>query len=622
MKRLMRITGAATFRAAAGVIPLLTLAACFEPRIDKNANPEKVAQLKLFSAPPPEWAMHQIDMPQFSANEEAQIIDWFEDGKIETDPVKQPADFQFVNSLERLLTTGEADDKVKIRRDMALTDLTLLSPTQLEIYWGNLVPKVIDTLSNKTKFSACDGSILAAADKGRYYILDGHHRWGACLFIRRFLGKPAEYQKIFAPFKYYEERQIFELLNNPELSKIKTLPEMKITALEGNPKGILRVLYELAKFGHGRFNIPEQTDLSKNPLAYLKRTMFLDNPLLQWIYFALVILSSLIASKLLLIVLRLNTRNKEETTKRVAVIELILQTFKKYIYSVSFLIFIKLCLPLLSIPPAILSAIQTGLMVVVIWLMTIFASRLFGNFMLGWQERIRQRDADTDVAHLFPLFSRIGKILIYFIGILFIMNRVGYNIYSAIAGLSVGGFALAMAGREAVGHIFAGISLYIDKVVKEGDYLLLEKEIGTWGRVEKVGMRSTTIRTKFNSILVMPNSLLANGAVVNVTAGGFKRMYRGKILLAQNTPAAALDATLTAIRRIITEAGNTLDIDVHFMKFEAFGFYVRVQYFVEPFTKYHDTVSIINVAVLKYLTERNISLAVDLEKLREMKKGP
>ncbi len=597
-----------------------SLAGCLEPRIDKNAHPERIAQMKLFTTPAPKWAMHHADMPQFSGAEQKEILAWLSDGKIELNPGDQAKDFQFISSLEKLLETGEPEDKVKIRRDERLDNLGDLVPTQFEIYWGNIAPKVIDTLSIEKKFSACDGSILTAYENGKYYILDGHHRWATCLFVRRFLGKPEEYRQMFQPFKYFEERKIYELLADPASVKIKEIPDLKVTALEGNPQGILRILYEFAKLGHGHFSISAHKEPSNNPIEYLKRTMFLENPLLQWIYFGALILAALIFSRILLILLRLKMRKDEDLQKSVAFFDLVLSTLKKYIYSIAFLVSIKVGIRFLAIPSQILVIVQSALMVAVIWLLTIFASRLFTNSMLRWRERLRARPDDSEMAHLFPLLIRTGKIVIYFMGFLVMMNRVGYNIYSAVAGLGVGGFALAMAGREAVSHIFAGISLYIDKVIKEGDYLLLDAPIKTWGRVEKVGMRSTTIRTKYNSILVVPNSILANGFVNNVTSGGQKRMFRGKILLDQKTGVATVETTIVEIKKIIETSGYSPEAEVHFMKFDAFGFYIRIQYFVEPYTRYHETVSRNNLAILRYLSDHKIELAVDFEKLGSEKR--
>jgi MscS family membrane protein len=597
------------------LVPFLT--GCLEPRIHRNANPERIATLKLFSATAPTWALHYADMPQFSLAEQSMLVTWLGEGKIETNPAEQVKDFAFLSSKEKLLETGEPKDKITIRTEANLDLLARLIPTQFEIYWGNVAPKVVDTLSNESKFSACSGTILTAFENGNYYVLDGHHRWTACLFVRRYLNHAQDYYRAFAPFKYYEERVIYDLLSDPARLKIKTVPDLKVTVLEGNPQGILRILYELAKFGHGHFSSHASDQLNNSPLTYLKRTMFLENPLLQWIYFSLIILSSFIFSRIVLTVLKAKANNKDDTRGRVAIFELIVQTLKKYIYSISFLVFSNFALPLLKMPPHINTAMHKGIAVAVIWLGTIFGARLFSNFMLGWQDKLRTRPDDAELAHLVPLFARIGKIMIYFMGLLVIMNRVGYNIYSAVAGLGVGGFALAMAGREAVGHIFSGVSLYVDKVIKEGDYVLLDPPVSTWGRVEKVGMRSTQIRTKYNSILVMPNSVLANNPVNNITAGGRKRMYRGRILLAHGTEFSKMEMALVKMREITERHQYTAQVDIHFMKFDAFGFYIRIQYFVEPYTEYHDTVSKINLEILQYLNSAGITVAADLAQLRK-----
>ena len=102
------------------IFSALVLSGCLEPRIDKNAHPEKIIALKLFSNPAPAWAMHHIDMPQFTADEQRRLTEWLAEGKIETNPKDQNQDFQFISSLDKLLTTGETEDKVAIKRDLKL----------------------------------------------------------------------------------------------------------------------------------------------------------------------------------------------------------------------------------------------------------------------------------------------------------------------------------------------------------------------------------------------------------------------------------------------------------------------------------------------------------------------
>ncbi len=571
---------------------------------------------KLFPLNPPAWSKKHSEMPQFSPEEQKQLLLYLADGRIETNPQEQIADFAYLNTLEKFLTTGEAQDRIAVSNARRIDTPESLIPTQLEIFWGNVAPKIIDSLAAGSRYNACAGKILTAFENGRYYILDGHHRWAACIFLRRFINQAEDYRRIAAPFRFYEERKIYELLLEAQHAKREIPLQVEVETLEGNPQGIARALFEAAKLGHGRF---EQFAAHASQIAaihYLENTMLLDSTLMQWLYFAAIVLTSLISSRLIIALLRFRQKNRLDTDEtRPTLLSVALETMRKYIYTLAFLLAVKKGLSVLTLSANALQTVNTGLIIAVIWLATIFAARLYARFMLRWQERMIAKNQSTEVAHLFPLLIRFGKIVTYIFGLLMILDRIGYNIYSAIAGLSVGGFALAMAGREAVGHIFAGISLYLDKVVKEGDYLLLPSPIDTWGRVEKVGIRSTTIRTKYNSLLIVPNSLLANQQVDNVSAGGRKRMFRGKIILAADTPAEKLDQAIGAIRRLLTEAEYVREGDVHFMKFDTLGFYIRIQFFVEPYTHYHDTVHALNLKILRYLESNTIRVAVNLDAL-------
>ncbi len=594
----------------------VVFAACLEPRLNRHEHAGKIAKLKLIELTPPPWARHHADMPQFTNEQQRLLLAWLTEGKIELNPDQQKKDFEYIHTIDQLLDTGEAEDKIRVRPDVVLQPGDTVTPTQLEVFWGNVAPKIIDSLLPDSKFNACEGKILTAFDANRYYILDGHHRYVACMFLRRYSGRAEDFKKRIGKFEFYEDRKIYELLANDAQAKTRVFPDLKVDVIDGNPQGIARALFELAKLGHGRFTKADEPVVGNEHFQYLRNTMLLDNSLMQWLLFAGVLLASFVFSRLVVFALRSRLRHRAQSdTQRVSVTELIVQTLRKYIYSVVLLGFMKLGLPILTVPKSVVAAVSSGLTVAVIWLITVFASRLFGNFMLGWQARLREREHEAELAHLFPLLIRVGKLLIYMLGILFILNRVGYNLYSAIAGLSVGGFALAMAGREAAGHIFSGISLYLDKVIKEGDYLLLPDPISTWGRVERVGIRSTHIRTKYNSMLIVPNSILANSQVNNVSAGGRKRMFRGSILLAHTTSAVGLQAAIDKIKAIIASTPHTQEGDVHFMRFDAFGFYIRIQYFVEPFFHYHDTVHTINSAILTYLEAQGIRPAVNLQSM-------
>lgn len=94
--------------------------------------------------------------------------------------------------------------------------------------------------------------------------------------------------------------------------------------------------------------------------------------------------------------------------------------------------------------------------------------------------------------------------------------RLGLPTYSLLTGVGIGGLAVALAGREALSNIIGTIMIVLDRPFKLGDYILLEK--GERGEVTEVGLRSTRIKTRDDILISIPNSIIANGKLINESA--------------------------------------------------------------------------------------------------------
>jgi len=112
-----------------------------------------------------------------------------------------------------------------------------------------------------------------------------------------------------------------------------------------------------------------------------------------------------------------------------------------------------------------------------------------------------------------PLVSKGGKAIIVIITLIMILDVIGFDVTALLAGLGIGGLALAFAAQETVSNLFGGVSLILDKSIKIGDKIRLES--GEVGLVDEVGLRSTRIRTFSNEVIIVPNSKMANGKIVN-----------------------------------------------------------------------------------------------------------
>ncbi len=113
----------------------------------------------------------------------------------------------------------------------------------------------------------------------------------------------------------------------------------------------------------------------------------------------------------------------------------------------------------------------------------------------------------------FPLIRRLVVVLIYGFGILLILDLLNINISPLIAGLGLGGLAVALAIQPTLANLFAGTYVMTEGVVSPGDYIELEGNIS--GYVLNVGWRSTRIRTWTNNLVVVPNSRFAETIITN-----------------------------------------------------------------------------------------------------------
>ncbi len=122
---------------------------------------------------------------------------------------------------------------------------------------------------------------------------------------------------------------------------------------------------------------------------------------------------------------------------------------------------------------------------------------------------------DMDV-QLIRLGFDILTVVIVIVAIIHMGDRIGLPTYSLVAGLGIGGLAVALAGREALSNLIGTIMIILDRPFKIGDYVSLSD--GERGMVAGVGFRSTRIRTRDDILISIPNSIIANAKMVNESA--------------------------------------------------------------------------------------------------------
>lgn len=147
--------------------------------------------------------------------------------------------------------------------------------------------------------------------------------------------------------------------------------------------------------------------------------------------------------------------------------------------------------------------------------------RLTDTFTAKFEQKLRVRNSDSPLLNLMPVLTRIFKAVVIFLLIAGFLQSFGYNVTSLIAGFGITGLAVGFAAKEAIGNVFGSFGLLADKVYKIGEFISFN---GYEGTVENINLRSTTIRTPQGFQVNIPNNLLANEEITNVSQMSQRRL--------------------------------------------------------------------------------------------------
>lgn len=150
-----------------------------------------------------------------------------------------------------------------------------------------------------------------------------------------------------------------------------------------------------------------------------------------------------------------------------------------------------------------------------------FFCKLADAFNLKIEKSLQKKHPDSPLINLMPILTRIAKVVIIFILLAGFLQSFGYNVNSLIAGFGITGLAVGFAAKEAIGNVFGSIGLLADRVYKVGDYIAFDSYEGT---VLDVNFRSTTIRTLQGFEVNIPNNLLANNEITNISKATERRI--------------------------------------------------------------------------------------------------
>ncbi|MDR0965007.1 MAG: mechanosensitive ion channel family protein [Myxococcales bacterium] len=328
----------------------------------------------------------------------------------------------------------------------------------------------------------------------------------------------------------------------------------------------------LYKNAHTLFS---KEDLDKLP-AFLHLTAF-GITLWQYIGLTLLILLGMALRKLLFLVLN----NRLERFVARFGKELVVRFIDAIVSPLATLL-VTLLLAI-AYPQLRLPAIADTLLAFIIHVLIVFSCvwalyRLVDVFCDRLAFRASKTDSKLD-DQLVPLIRRVLKIAIVAIGLLFILQNLNVDIGSLLAGLGIGGIAIAMAAKETLANFFGSIVIFSDKPFQVGDWVVVD---GAEGVIEVVGFRSTRVRTFYDSIITVPNSKVADAKIDNYGARRYRRVTATLGLSFDTTP-EQIQAFVEGIRAILqaNEFARKDYYEIHLAGFSPYAFEIMLYFFLK-----------------------------------------
>lgn len=212
---------------------------------------------------------------------------------------------------------------------------------------------------------------------------------------------------------------------------------------------------------------------------------------------------------------------------------------------------------------------------------------------------------------IFPFVCRFGKVAIVFLAITVISTQWGYNMNGFIAGLGIGGIALALGAKDILSNIFGGTAVVLDKPFSIGDVISTEDK-RLQGTVEDINFRSTRLRTFDKEMIYVPNALLANQPIYNYSRRD-RRRIRFHIGLSLDTPGYKIRNVMDEIKKAIMEHDHleNENFSVFFDEYTQTSLNILVVYFTNSadYTLSMKAKEDMNFIVMDILRKNEVSLA-------------
>ncbi len=301
--------------------------------------------------------------------------------------------------------------------------------------------------------------------------------------------------------------------------------------------------------------------------------VYWGNTIADYLYTAVAMLLvwivlKLIRKKILLAIRKLASRTNTRMD------DLFVDLGEKFVLPYVYILVNFLIVSRLNMTPALLSVGNAAIQFVTVYFLIGMVNFIIYRSVVMYMER--KGESQERIGQLNGILLII-KIVLWMIGLIMLAGNLGYNVTAILAGFGVGGIAIALAAQNILGDLFSYLVIFFDKPFETGDFIVTGDHSGV---VEKVGIKTTHVRSLDGQQLIMPNAEIAKSVIQN-----YKRLERRRVVftlgVVYHTPVILLRQVPDIIRTTIVEKKLAAFDRVHLVSFGDFSINYEVVYFVE-----------------------------------------
>jgi len=251
---------------------------------------------------------------------------------------------------------------------------------------------------------------------------------------------------------------------------------------------------------------------------------------------------------------------------------------------------------------------------IIVIIITFFAIRFIAAIIkyfinLYWKRKSESEEADASIKGI----STFVSLIVWGLGLVFLLDNLGFKVSAVIAGLGIGGIAVALAAQAVLGDLFSYFVIFFDRPFQIGDFITVDTKSGV---VEKIGIKTTRISSISGEQIVFSNSDLTSSRLHN-----FKRMLKRRVLfkigVVYDTSFDQLKEIPQLLKNIIEENEEVTFDRAHFQSYGDFSLNFEVVYYVigSDYIKFMDIQQNINLRIFEEFAKRKIEFAYPTQTL-------